>query len=190
MNTRKAGEDFYFIHKMTALGKLSEINSTTIYPSDRLSDRVPFGTGHAVNKYLEKGDPTYPVYAPAIFNDLKDFIDQIPTIYESKHIIPSLPRSILAFLKAQDFEQNLAEIIDQTTDYPSFKKRFFQWFDGLKVLQFVHFCRDRHYENVPVMEAIKWLNEEYLSPGIELTTKEDALIAFREFDRKTAFHSK
>ncbi|MEQ8335945.1 MAG: hypothetical protein RIA62_01285 [Cyclobacteriaceae bacterium] len=190
MNTHKAGEDFYFIHKMTALGKISEINATTIYPSDRLSDRVPFGTGHAVNKYLEKGDPTYPVYAPAIFNDLKEFIDQIPFIYDTKSVVPSLPRSIAAYLKDQNFEQNLAEISNQTTDYQSFKKRFFHWFDGLKVLQLVHFCRDHHYKNVPVMEAIKWLNEEYLSPGVELVTKEDALIGLRDFDRKNPFHSK
>ena len=183
MNTRKAGEDFYFIHKMTALGKISEINTTTIYPSDRLSDRVPFGTGHAVNKYLEMGDSNYPVYAPAIFEELKCFIGQIPLIYENRGLTPDNPATITDFLKQQDFEKTLPEIINQTTDYQSFEKRFFHWFDGLKVLKLVHHCRDHYYENVPIMEAINWLNKEYLNPKIDYSSKEEALIAIREFDR-------
>ncbi len=184
MNTRKAGEDFYFIHKMTALGKISEINTPTIYPSDRLSDRVPFGTGHAVNKYLENGDPNYPVYAPMIFVDLREFIDQLASIYSKKAMISTIPAPIYKFLAEQEFENTLQEIIQQTTDYQSFKKRFFQWFDGLKVLQMVHYCRDHHYKNVPINEAIEWLNDEYLVPKIEYTTRKEALIALRDFDRE------
>ena len=190
MNTRKAGEDFYFIHKMTALGKISEINTTTIYPSDRLSDRVPFGTGHAVNKYLEKGDPSYPVYAPAIFADIRCFIEQLQSIYEARSITPRVPTNIVAFLEQQDFSKNLAEIIHQTTDYQSFEKRFFHWFDGLKVLKLVHHCRDHYYKNVPILEAVKWLNEEYLNPKIDYSSKEGALIAIRDFDRKSDYHTR
>ena len=32
MNKRKAGEDFYFIQKIIALGGYSELNSTTVFP--------------------------------------------------------------------------------------------------------------------------------------------------------------
>ena len=45
MNRKKAGEDFYFLHKIIPLGEFREINSTCVIPSPRESDRVPFGTG-------------------------------------------------------------------------------------------------------------------------------------------------
>ena len=50
MNRRQAGEDFYFLNKLTKLGKITEINDAYVYPSARVSDRVPFGTGAAMNK--------------------------------------------------------------------------------------------------------------------------------------------
>ncbi|HHZ81502.1 MAG TPA: glycosyltransferase, partial [Flavobacteriales bacterium] len=36
MNKRKAGEDFYFLHKIMPLGGFVEINSTCVYPSPRV----------------------------------------------------------------------------------------------------------------------------------------------------------
>src|ERR1041385_133403 len=41
MNKRQAGEDFYFLQKMFALGGFTELNGTTVFPSPRESDRVP-----------------------------------------------------------------------------------------------------------------------------------------------------
>ena len=43
MNRRQAGEDFYFLHKLTRLGTITEINDAWVYPSARVSDRVPSG---------------------------------------------------------------------------------------------------------------------------------------------------
>ncbi|MDP3433954.1 MAG: family 2 glycosyl transferase, partial [Bacteroidota bacterium] len=51
MNRRQAGEDFYFLHKLTKLGRLAEITDAFVYPSGRVSDRVPFGTGAAMTKW-------------------------------------------------------------------------------------------------------------------------------------------
>ena len=53
MNRRKAGEDFYFLNKFTALGTFGEINTTRVIPSPRPSERVPFGTGRAVGQLLQ-----------------------------------------------------------------------------------------------------------------------------------------
>src|SRR4029434_9989987 len=52
MNRRQAGEDFYFLHKLIPLGGFTELNSTTVYPLPRPSNRVPFGTGRAVSEWL------------------------------------------------------------------------------------------------------------------------------------------
>ncbi len=188
MNTRKAGEDFYFIHKMTAVGHIHEINSTTIFPSDRLSDRVPFGTGHAIGQYLAAGDPEYPVYSPHTFEDLRKFLNLVPGLYENKQIDQAFPVSIQSFLIENRFQEKLQELIYETRHYDAFRKRFFQWMDGLKVLQLVHHCREHYYENEPIMDAFEWLNRQYLHLESIPENKKDALLAIRAFDRKNRFY--
>jgi len=69
MNRRQAGEDFYFLNKLTNLGTVGEINDAWVFPSARVSDRVPFGTGAAMTKWMnEDGDLTL-TYNFAAFKD-------------------------------------------------------------------------------------------------------------------------
>ena len=53
MNQRKAGEDFYFMNKVYPGGRCITIKQARVYPSARISDRVPFGTGRAQGNWLE-----------------------------------------------------------------------------------------------------------------------------------------
>ncbi|QIA07602.1 glycosyltransferase [Draconibacterium halophilum] len=53
MNRRQAGEDFYFLQNLVQMGKVGEITSTKVYPSARLSNRVPFGTGPILQKWMK-----------------------------------------------------------------------------------------------------------------------------------------
>ena len=53
MNRRQAGEDFYFLHKLVLLGRYGNINNGTVFPASRMSDRVPFGTGAAMKKWID-----------------------------------------------------------------------------------------------------------------------------------------
>src|SRR5204862_3217619 len=79
MNKRKAGEDFYFLHKIIPLGGFGDLTGTTVYPSPRPSDRVPFGTGKAVRENLPgRQIKTYPLDA---FLDLKQMIARVPKMY-------------------------------------------------------------------------------------------------------------
>ena len=52
MNRREAGEDFYFLNKLAKTGPIRQIRETVVYPSARISRRVPFGTGAAVEKIV------------------------------------------------------------------------------------------------------------------------------------------
>ena len=45
MTRSQAGEDFYFLQTLAQIGTVGEITTTKVYPSARLSDRIPFGTG-------------------------------------------------------------------------------------------------------------------------------------------------
>ncbi len=66
MNKRKAGEDFYFLHKFSRIGTLRELNTTAVYPGIRVSDRVPFGTGRALLDMV--GGKEWDTYSPEFFS--------------------------------------------------------------------------------------------------------------------------
>ncbi len=65
------GEDFYFLQKVFALGKVDELEGTYVYPMARFSERVPFGTGPALRKILDEPDGVLKVYSIAAFRELK-----------------------------------------------------------------------------------------------------------------------
>ncbi|MEP0987493.1 hypothetical protein [Ekhidna sp.] len=178
MNTRKAGEDFYFLNKTIPHGKFVEINSTTIRPSDRVSDRVPFGTGKAVNDMLNSADE-YSVYHPNTFEDLKLFFSRAESFWTEDDW--KIPMTLSTFL-GDDWKKQIHDIKNKVSSLKAFKKRFFLWFDAFKILKFVHFCRDEFYQNMELKEAIEWLRaKHFFLKG----SKESLLIQLRYLDRQT-----
>src|SRR5439155_23761617 len=84
MNKRKAGEDFYFLHKVIPLGGFTDLTGTTVIPSARPSDRVPVGTGKAVRSFLEGQEiKTYPLEA---FLDLQCCFERVAEIYQRENV--------------------------------------------------------------------------------------------------------
>jgi glycosyltransferase involved in cell wall biosynthesis len=141
MNRRQAGEDFYFLHKLIPLGGFTELNRTAVYPSARASDRVPFGTGRAVSDWLQRPGKgkTYPLQA---FEDLGLLLK---TVLTHSARPDSVPESVQTFLEEQNFSAALEEIRRNTSTAEAFRKRFFRWLDGFRVMKFVHHARDRFY---------------------------------------------
>ena len=97
MNRRKAGEDFYFLHKFISQNSLGELNSSWVIPSPRASEKVPFGTGRAIKGWLESTASIYPAYHPQIFEEMRQFIGLIPELY---YAVPfeKIPSKTLKFL--------------------------------------------------------------------------------------------
>ena len=186
MNRRKAGEDFYFLHKIIPLGGFAELTSTTVYPSPRPSDRVPFGTGKAVREMLS-GCPikTYPLEA---FLDLKQIFERVPKMYQGgkearSEDLAAWPASVRDFLAKQQFANALAEICEHTSSEAAFHKRFFRWFDGFRAMKFVHHARDCFYgESTLEDEAARLLAISNCgqSRGNDIS---DLLKIYRELDR-------
>lgn len=154
MNKRKAGEDFYFLQKYLIKSELEEINTTAVYPSPRRSDRVPFGTGRAVQDHLDNRKDLQMTYSVKSFQLLRAFIRTIEDEYPE---IPELPLEIEAFFKASEWEVEWKKIAAQSKSIHSFKKRFYQWFTPFKVLKILHYLRDKHYPNVPIEKAVSEL---------------------------------
>ena len=184
MSKRKAGEDFYFIHKFTPLGTFKELKTTTVFPSPRVSDRVPFGTGKAVGEILAN-EKIYNTYNPESFKVLKKFIQLIPDFYTKNYtvIISQVPNQLIPFLEEQAFESTLNEIKSNSTDATSFEKRFYRWFNAFRIMKLLHFLRDTHFENVSVGDGARWLIEELQDQEVaEAAAVVDMLLWFRELD--------
>ncbi len=160
MNKKKAGEDFYFIQKLIPLGNIKNINSTTVYPSSRPSDRVPFGTGKAIEKILQKEDTNYFSYNPKSFEDLKLLFDEVSNLYYSndeQSVVKGLPECIKTYLININFLTGLEKIKKNCKSEKQFTKSFYHWFNGFLVLKYIHFARDNFYEEVEILKAATWI---------------------------------
>ncbi len=186
MNRRKAGEDFYFLHKIVPLGDYHTIQNTTVYPSARLSDRVPFGTGKAQQDWLKDKESRSFAYHPDTFEALKHMMKSVTQLYHlpdgGDFSSLSLPRSLQQFLHDQGFGIKLQEMKANSSNYQTFLKRFFSWFDGFEVLKFVHYCRDNYYAPLDLLVAGQQLVGKLSLPDSDNAL--ELLEIYRRLDKK------
>lgn len=163
MNKRKAGEDFYFLNKIFQLGNIKELNSTCVYPSPRPSDRVLFGTGPEVKKLSEEKHMGYKVYDPEYFFILKSFFKETLTeIYYCPYkkfdmVFKKLPDSLKDFLNSVNFQKEWVRLRHNCSNERTFRKQFFHWFNGLKIIQFMHHTHPGTEKKMDVKKASRIL---------------------------------
>ena len=188
MNKRKAGEDFYFLQKMMLLGGFTEINDTVIFPSSRLSDRVPFGTGRAMIEWEGGAGKGSCSYHPESFIILKTFLDMLPEIfYQNLNLLKGrVPLLVWEFMASQELADSLMEIKGRSNDLGTFLRHFYSWFDGFKLMKYVHFSRDHFYPDEQLSYCVRWLFENVLKRKAPATML-DALLILREEDRKGGY---
>jgi len=157
MNRRQAGEDFYFLQNLVQVGPVGEILTTTVHPSARLSDRVPFGTGPILQKWLNGEEDLTTTYNFNAFCDLKIFFDRVSDFFrvdESgyRKIIGELPQPVASFLLQDDFWKDVEELNANCTSVNIFHKRFFQKFSAFRILKFLNFVHVRYFEKANLEE--------------------------------------
>ncbi len=152
MNTRQAGEDFHFLQKFIAADHFGEIPETTVHPSARPSFRVPFGTGKAVDNILS-GQPQL-TCAPQSFYDLSPLIRAVHDGFADTLDTSKLSEPLSIYLDKIAFHERIRKLAGQTGSMKSFQKRFFQWFNALQVIKYVHHCRD-WYPDRPVQLVVR-----------------------------------
>lgn len=178
MNQRKAGEDFYFLHKIIPLGNFHNITSTKVIPSARTSDRVPFGTGRAMQEHQNQTKDLKLSYDFESFKLIKSFLKEI----DCESFLENTPAEVMEFLKSTDLLEELEKIKSQSKNKDHFKGRFFEWFNGFKMLKLVHYMRDNYYpEKELVNQSSELLKEFGLHKSKELTALE-LLEIYRELD--------
>ena len=147
--------------KIISLGRFTNLTTTKVIPSPRISDRVPFGTGKAIGDWIESEADSYATYDIRIWHILKSFVNVIPELQqkdlnELDFYSDSENQAFINFLNENEFNSGLAEIRKNSTDITSYLKRFFVWFNAFRVLKAVHHMRDNQYSNQPILnEAIK-----------------------------------
>jgi glycosyltransferase involved in cell wall biosynthesis len=153
MNQRKAGEDFYFLHKIIPYRKVIEIKNCAVIPSARTSDRVPFGTGHAVAKYDSSRCKTYYTYHPAIYQEIRSLTKCISGCTLSDLSL-DVSDEIRNFMVHEKFEEASSKIRQQSKSDALFQQNIFRWLNGFRMLKLVHHLRDTKHTNLPINEAV------------------------------------
>ena len=174
MNNKKAGEDYYFLEKLAKINVIHQINEATVFPSSRVSDRVPFGTGPRVKRFLENPNNEYFLYSPKSFGILNRWLEvfsEIKNLRNSKELLVKAKAINLAlynFLIEQNFENSWNKIIKNSKTELQLSRQKIIWMDGFKTLKLIHYLRDNSYPNLNMFEA---LNELFKMMQIEHNAK-------------------
>jgi len=182
MNRRQAGEDFYFLQKLRSMGPIIQITETVVRPSARLSERVPFGTGRAIEAWLSSESDIYLSYHPQVFAELKTLHAALPALYAEPEQPPLVSVLMQQFWGAQQGAQKVFEIHANAARWVTFEKRFYQWFNGFMCLKFIHFAQANHYPQVDLQPAANELLT-WAGQSSSTLTYADLLARYRQLDR-------
>jgi hypothetical protein len=169
MNRRIAAEDFYFLNKLAKIGKIGTITNTTVFPSPRVSERVPFGTGRRMLRFMTGGTDEYRLYDPRIFAILREWIRVIEIdpdrdceaiLAEARHIHARLEE----YLRISRFTANWQCIRRNCRDPRQLRRQFHVWFDGSKTLKLVHHLSRYAFPLVSMFEGLAKLIDLMRSP--------------------------
>ena len=143
MNSRTAGEDFYFLQQLARTAGVGQVRGTVVYPSSRASHRVPFGTGRSVSRLLEEEGGVVSFYNVACYRILAQWL---ALVANNAGMGGAAIRS-----RAEDVSPELAEYLDKVSFEEIWDKlqrnsngrsnlltAFNGWFDGLKTIKLIH----------------------------------------------------
>ncbi|MFQ5335059.1 MAG: glycosyltransferase family 2 protein, partial [Flavobacteriales bacterium] len=183
MNKRKAGEDFYFVSKIIKAGGFSNLLTTRVIPSPRISDRVPFGTGKAMGDYLHKGRLNMAIPPIELFTELRDFNSSLHDVFTGNDSVHGA--AIGSYFASINYSERWDEIRSNISSFASFRKRFYRWFDALSVLKFVHFSLENGYFKAPgLLPAAASLLRIYTGKIELFEDVREMLQFYRDFDKQ------
>jgi hypothetical protein len=159
MNKRDAGEDFYFLNKLAKIGKIGYIKETCVYPSARPSQRVPFGTGKRISRFLAGTHDEYLLYNPRIFEILGAWLELMrsPFNYNESEILikaRAIDSNLESFLIKNDFAAIWSRIRKNVKDEKTMIRQFNDWFDGFKTLKFINHVSREMYAPINMFTAV------------------------------------
>lgn len=151
MGRQQGGEDFYFLQKVFALGRAEKLDNVFVYPMARHSDRIPFGTGPALQKITDEPDGQMKTYHFDSFLVLKEFFDLRQSFFKQdaefiKQKISRLHPAIIEFSEKSDVLSGIEDSNQNSATYPAFEKRFFHHFNAFKIIKYLNSTHQKFFQ--------------------------------------------
>lgn len=188
MNKRQAGEDFYFLQKLISTGRFANLRTTKVYPSSRVSERTPFGTGRMVKQITDQGG-VYLTYHFGAFLALKPFFRQIGDLYKADEqqtdaFIKQQAAALAAFAESINLAVTIKEVNANCASVGQFRKRFFDNFNAFQVLKYLNFVHSGYFPKQDIRMVVDHLLRESGQAGPVDSTLEELLDFLRHLDEK------
>ena len=183
---KKPAEDFYILNKLAKLGTIQQLNGSPVEPSSRSSNRVPFGTGAAIQKRLSAPQDPLQVYHPRVFRYLQVWQaalteEQNPlnpnrnlqsTILEKAAATSEVePHRLLEALKASEMLPRAERALQGPAS--TITQAIRDNLDSFRTLKLIHALRDSGLGQVSLTQALD------LAPFIALPENAETLGAHR-----------
>ncbi|MDO9529293.1 MAG: glycosyltransferase family 2 protein [Syntrophales bacterium] len=164
MNRREAAEDFYFLNKLAKIGSVGLVNTTRVYPSARPSNRVPFGTGQRVIRFLEGGQDEYILYDPKVFSILREWLQLMPSCLDKDAgeiliLAEKIHPLLESFLMVNNFSVIWHRLRENSKSSDGLYRQFLSWFDGFKTLRLIHHLTENGISRIEMFTALTELLE-------------------------------
>lgn len=189
MNKKQAGEDFYFMHKYSKTLSLTDIRKTVVYPSARISDRVPFGTGRAVSEAskvsyeaMSYNYNSFLVIGKWVSQNLKVLLD---TSSKSFKYIYSSSDALNEFMSSIDAEHNLNYLCQNSNNQTVRYKSFFVWFNAFQLMKCLHYLREHCFKNESIDICAKKLFNQINLENKDI--RKAYLEQMRDYDRLNVY---
>jgi len=189
MNRRKAGEDFYFLHKLVLLGQYGHINSTTVFPAARQSDRVPFGTGAAIKKWSEGSSELRSTYSLEAFNNLKPLFQNATQFWHMEPaevilVFAGLHPTLQSFCATTQTIDEILELRNNCSNTKVFEKRIFHLLNAFWILKYLNFAHETYYTRVSLETEPVILLQNLGIQTENNVSLENLLEIFRNLDKR------
>ena len=164
---RHGAEDFYLLNKLAKVGPVERLGGAPIELRDRVSNRIPFGTGPAVGRILE-GEPRR-FYHPRTFELLGDFLRGLSALARgggapialellASALYPRLPAELgLRLADASGIESALVAAFARGSEVGARSQHLHTWFDAFRTLKWVHAVRASTLPELAPADAVAGL---------------------------------
>jgi hypothetical protein len=143
MNSRSAGEDFYFLQQLARTVGVVQVSGTVVYPSQRASHRVPFGTGRSISRILEGGKGELLFYQTSCFRILGEWLALVSENSDAGHDLllqraEGIAVELSGYLELIKFRDIWPKLQKNNPVRVALLSAFNGWFDGLKTMKLIH----------------------------------------------------
>lgn len=179
---RNGGEDFYLLNKAAKVDRVAILANPAIVISARYSQRVPFGTGPALQKMPDNLEH-FPSYPPTTFNDLQQILAALRTWSFGDQL--NLPDPLNDCLIELGWAPG--PLVRQ---HPPGIRRWraaMEWFDGFRTMRMIR-ARQRALPAAPLLDTLR---HQYHVPGaapvdlLELLRASEATPATESPEKRT-----